>query len=402
METISLDIPFLEDAEQSQFACFLTRQKILFYFPKKNVIWIDLRGVDSNILVKLMNYAEVPIPTSNKQSGYSVSLQGTNVLSSSHAFRLECQIGRIGIGAIAVIPVQVDIEEVQSLVAEPVESTTLAKALRDKYRAYNFQIVRAMNDEGNSGDMIQFLVPQRFESSFPCQCVVNDVTFAIDHALPYSPPLSVPSRPPTEETRHDHWNKAACLRQTRKKGRHNQIVAKKGCPGSINRAHCLQEGIMQGKCGKINTSFEFHHFPLLFVAGAVTADTALEHLIACMPGSYLKEHIESAVTKLDDPRVPAVEHRSEVPVLYILEVEGDGAQCLNVGCVIKVNERLSNAEILQCHTFTKCMLCTVVPPGFTIDDLCTPPASYQVHSFHSLGIVANKKDLSNASQANSH
>ncbi len=300
-----------------------------------------------------------------------------------------------------MIPVQVDIEEVQSLVAEPVESTTLAKALRDKYRAYNFQIVRAINDEGNSGDMIQFLVPQRFESSFPCQCVVNDVTFAIDHALPYSPPLSVPSRPPTEETRHDHWNKAACLKQTRKKGRHNQIAAKKGCPGSINRAHCLQEGIIQGKCGKINTSFEFHHFPLLFVAGAVTADTALEHLIACMPGSYLKEHIESAVTKLDDPRVPAVEHRSEVPVLYILEVEGDGAQCLNVGCVIKVNERLtiSNAEILQCHTFTKCMLCTVVPPGFTIDDLCTPPESYQVHSFHSLGIVANKKDLSNTSQA---
>ena len=392
-----LCLKHLEDTEQSQFACFLTRQKIVFYFPKKNVIWIDLRGVDSNILVRLMNYAEVPIPTSTKQGGYSVSLQGTNVPSSSHAFRLECQIGRIG--AIAVIPVQVGIEEVQSLVAEPVEGATLAKALWEKYRAYNFQIFRVMNDEGNSGDMIQFLVPQRFESSFPRQCVVNDVTFAIDHALPYTPPLSVPSRPPTEETRRDHWNKAACLRQARKKGRHNQIVAKEGCPGSINRAHCLQEGIIQGNCGKINTSFEFYHFPLLFVAGEVTTDAALEHLIACMPSSYLKEHIESAVTKLDDPRVPAVEHRSEVPVLYILEVEGDGAQCLNVGCVIKVNERLtiSNAEILQCHT--KCLLCTVVPPGFTIDDLCTPPESYQVHSFHSLGIVANKNDLNNTSQA---
>ena len=389
----------LEDTEQSQFACFLTRQKILFYFPKRNVIWIDLRGVDSNILVKLMNYAEVPIPTSNKQGGYSVSLQGANVLSSSHTFHLECQIGRIG--AISVIPVQVDIEEVQSLVAEPIEGTALAKVLCEKYRAYNFQIVRALNEEGNSGDMIQFLVPQRFESYFPCQCVVKNVTFAIDHALPYSPPLSVPSRPPTEETRHDHWNKAACLRQTGKKGRRNQIVAKKGCPGSINRAHCLQEGIIQGKSGKINTSFEFHHFPLLFVAGDVTIEAALEQLVAYMPSSYLKEHIESAAIKLDDPRVPAVEHRSEVPVLYILEVEGDGARCLNVGCVIKANERLtiSNAEILQCHTFTKCLLCTVVPPGFTIGDLCTPPESYRVHSFHSLGIVANKHDLSNASQA---
>ena len=161
---------------------------------------------------------------------------------------------------------------------------------------------------------------------------------------------------------------------TRKKGRHNQMVAKKGCPGSINRAHCLQEGIIQGPNGKINTSFEFYHFPLLFVAGAVAIEAALEQLISYMPSSYLKEHIESAAMEMDDPRVPAVEHRSEVPVLYILEVEGDGAQCLNVGCVIKANERLtiSNAEILQCHTFTKCLLCTVVPPGFTIGDLCTP------------------------------
>ncbi len=183
-----LCLKHLDDTEQSQFACFLTRQKIFFYFPKKNVIWIDLRGIDSNILVKLMNYAEVPIPTSNKQGGCSVSLQGANTLSSSHTFHLECKIGRIG--AIAVVPVQISVEEVQPLVGEPLERTLLAQALRDKYRAYNFQVVRATNEEGNSCDMIQFLVPQRFESSFPCQCVVNNVAFAIDHALPYTHHLS--------------------------------------------------------------------------------------------------------------------------------------------------------------------------------------------------------------------
>ena len=380
----------LEEAEQSQFARFLTRQKIFFYFPKRNVIWIDLRGVDSSILIKLMNYAEVPIPTSNKQGGYSVSLQGSNVASNSHTLHLECQIGRIG--SIAVIPVQVDVEEVQTLMAEPIENTAIAKFLSEKYRAYNFQVVRVLNEEGNSGDMMQFLVPQRFESHFPCQCTVNEVAFVIDHALPYSPPLSVPSRPPIEETRHDHWNKAACLRQVGKKGRHNQIVAKKGCPGSINRALCLQEGIMHGKTGKVNTSYEYHHSPLLFVAGDVVIETALEQLVAYMPSSYLKEHIERIASKLDNPKVPAVEHRSDVPVLYILEVEGDGVQCLNVGCVIRANERLtiSNAEILQCHTFTTCFLITIVPPGFTVSDLCTPPESYRVHSFHSLGAVVNK------------
>ena len=381
-----LSLRHLEEAEQSQFACFLTRQKILFYFPKRNVIWIDLRGVDSSILIKLMNYAEVPIPTSNKQGGYSVSLQGSSVASNSHALHLECQIGRIG--SIAVIPVQVDIEEVQTLIVEPIKDSVFAKFLSGKYRAYNFQVVRALNEEGNSGDMLQFLVPQRFESHFPCQCTVNEVAFVIDHALPYSPPLSVPSRPPIEETRHDHWNKAACLRQVGKKGRHNQIVAKKGCPGSINRALC-------------NTSYEYHHSPLLFVAGDVAIEAALEQLVAYMPSSCMKEHIERVANELDNPKVPAVEHRSEVHVLYILEVEGDGVQCLNVGCVIKANERLtiSNAEILQCHTFTKCILIMVVPPGFTVSDLCTPPESYRVCSFHSLGAAINKDGTGTTSQA---
>ena len=100
-----LCLKHLDDTEQSQFACFLTQQRICFYFPKRNVIWIDLRSIDSNILVKLMNYVEVPIPTSNKQGGFSVSLQGNGTSSSTHSYHLECKIGRIG--AITVIPVQV-------------------------------------------------------------------------------------------------------------------------------------------------------------------------------------------------------------------------------------------------------------------------------------------------------
>ena len=280
----------LDETEQTQFACFLTQQRICFYFPKKNVLWIDLRGIDSNILVKLMNYVEVPIPTSNKQGGFTVSVQGTDTASNTHRHRLECTIGRIG--AITVIPVQISAEEVQPLISGPLGETKLAQELRSKYRAYNFQEVRSIDEEGNGCDMIQFLVPQRFESGFPCQCTVENVAFVIDHALPYSPPLSVPSRPPAEETRHDHWNKAACFRYGQKKGPHNQIVAKRGCPGSINRALCLQEGSIDFEGSRINTSFEFHHFPLLFIAGEVPCPDALEHLIRCMPSSELRGQIE--------------------------------------------------------------------------------------------------------------
>ena len=291
----------LDETEQTQFACFLTQQRICFYFPKKNVLWIDLRGIDSNILVKLMNYVEVPIPTSNKQGGFTISVQGTDTASNTHSHRLECTIGRIG--AITVIPVQISAKEVQPLISGPLGETKLAQELRIKYRAYNFQEVRSIDEESNGCDMIQFLVPQRFESGYPCQCTVENVAFVIDHALPYSPPLSVPSRPPAEETRHDHWNKAACFRHGGKKGRHNQIVAKRGCPGSINRALCLQEGNINFERSRINTSFELHHFPLLFIAGDVPCPDALEHLIRCMPSSELRGQIETAVTAATFPRV---------------------------------------------------------------------------------------------------
>ena len=318
-----LCLKHLDHAEQSQFANFWTQQRICFYFPKRNVIWIDIRGIDSNILVKLMNYAEVPIPTSNKQGAFSVTLQGNGTLSNSHSYHLECKIGRIG--AITVIPVQVRVEEVQPLIGEALEKTKLAQVLLKKYPAYNFKEVVCTDEEGNSCDMIQFLVPQRFESDFPCQCSAEEVTFVVDHALPYSLPLSIPSRPPTEETRRDHWNKAACFRHSGKKGRRNQIVAKRGCPGSMNRAHCLQEGIIQCGHRKINTSFECRNFPLLFIAGDVSDTVALEH-IKCMPSSDLRGHIETVMARPNLPQVPVTERRNEVPVLYLLEVEGNRAQ----------------------------------------------------------------------------
>ena len=71
----------------------------------------------------------------------------------------------------------------------------------------------------------------------------------------------------------------------------------------------------------------------------------------------------------------------------LLEVEGNGAQCLNIGCALKVNDRItiSNTEILQCHTFTTCIVCVVIPPGYSIGDLCSPPESFQILNGIGLG-----------------
>ena len=318
-----------------------------FYFPKRNVIWVDLRAIDSNTLVRLMNYAEVPIPTSNKQGAFSITLQGDSSMQRNDSQRIECRIGRVG--AITAIPVQVRFEEVNSHMWS-LKRSKVAREIFKLYRGYNFMEVKCVDEESNNCDMIQCLVPQSFERAFPCQCTVEEVSFTVDHALPYALPLSVPSRPPAEESRHDHWNKAACFKQSGKKCRHNQIVAKKGCPGSMNRAHCLQEGVIMFGHRKIHTSFECPSFPLLFIAGEVPDTVAIEHLAKCMSASDLKDHIETVAANAGYPRVPVTERRSGIPVLYLLEVEGNGAQCLNIACAFKVNGRItiSNAEILQC------------------------------------------------------
>ena len=138
---------------------------------------------------------------------------------------------------------QIRLDEIESLISDSVEKSEVAKEMFRQFRGYNLLEVKCVDEEGNNCDMLQCFVPQSIEHAFPCLRTIGSVTFTADHALPYALPLtvSVSSRPSVEETRRDHWNKAACYKQDSKKCRHNQIVAKKGCPGSMNRAHCLQE-----------------------------------------------------------------------------------------------------------------------------------------------------------------
>ena len=69
---------------------------------------------------------------------------------------------------------------------------------------------------------------------------------------------------------------------------------------------------------------------------------------------------------------------------------------MNIGCVYKVNDRttISNTEILQCHTFTKCIVCTIIFAGYSIWDFCSPPESFQVRSCTGIGSI----DLDDAEQ----
>ena len=129
-------------------------------------------------------------------------------MSLSGTQRFERRIGRIG--AITSIPVQIRLDEIESLLSDSVDQSEVAKEMFKQFRGYNFLEVKCMDEEGHNCEMLQCFVPQSIEHAIPCLRTIDGVTFTVDHALPYALPLTVSSRPPVEETRHDHWNKAAC------------------------------------------------------------------------------------------------------------------------------------------------------------------------------------------------
>ena len=151
-------------------------------------------------------------------------------------------------------------EEVEPLICDPVEDSSVAQEIFNLYRGYNFKEVKCVEEEGNNCDMIQCLVPQSFEHVFPCQCTA--IKFPSPLIMPYRMPflsLCLADLPWKRRVMIIGTNKAACYKQSIKKCRHSQMVAKRGCPGSMNRGHCLQEGIIMLEHRKIHTSFECHH-----------------------------------------------------------------------------------------------------------------------------------------------
>ena len=78
-----------------KFATFLTSCLISFHFCSMNTLVIDTSGIDSSLLVRLMHYAEVPIPTTVKQGAYSFGLRGNGLYSGDrNLLSMDLTIGR--------------------------------------------------------------------------------------------------------------------------------------------------------------------------------------------------------------------------------------------------------------------------------------------------------------------
>ena len=97
-EKTILHCRYLDHDKVLKFATFLTSCCISFHFCSMNTLVIDTAGIDSSLLVRLMHYAEVPIPTSVKQGAYSFSLRGHGLYSGDrNLLSMDLSVGWIGL-----------------------------------------------------------------------------------------------------------------------------------------------------------------------------------------------------------------------------------------------------------------------------------------------------------------
>ena len=82
-------------------AVHLTQCRIDFYFSTPRSVVLDLNGVSSATLVRLFQYAEIPIPTSTTQGAFSVSFSNpgedgySNAKADRELIKINVTWGRI-------------------------------------------------------------------------------------------------------------------------------------------------------------------------------------------------------------------------------------------------------------------------------------------------------------------
>ena len=186
----------LDHLKLGKFANFLTRCDISFYCAARSTIVIDVEGIDASVLIRLMHYAELPIPTTEAQGAFSLNIRSIGVCSFNRtllAFRVS--FGRIG--ALPSYPVQIKSKELNGLLTFPIKESAIVTWLQSKISGFNFQLVTCVNDEQHVEEYLQFRISAATPDSFPNHYSFNGVIFRIDHALPYATPISSGVRPPT-------------------------------------------------------------------------------------------------------------------------------------------------------------------------------------------------------------
>lgn len=100
----------LDHLQLSEFANYLTKSGINFHFSSKTTIVIDVSGIDASVLVRLMHYAEVPVPTSETQGAFSISIRNVEGYAGDRDL-LDSRVCFGRVGALNSYPLQIKCKE---------------------------------------------------------------------------------------------------------------------------------------------------------------------------------------------------------------------------------------------------------------------------------------------------
>ena len=121
----------LDHLKLGKFANFLTRCDINFYCAARNTIVIDVEGIDASVLIRLMHYAELPIPTTEAQGAFSLNIRSVGLCACDPTLLAFCvSFGRIG--SLSSYPVQIKSKELKSLLTTPIKESAIVTWLQRK------------------------------------------------------------------------------------------------------------------------------------------------------------------------------------------------------------------------------------------------------------------------------
>ena len=375
----------LDHLKLGKFANFLTKCDIDFYCAARSTIVIDIEGIDASVLIRLMHYAELPIPTTEAQGAFSLNIRSVGICASDPTLLAFCvSFGRMG--SLPSYPVQIKSKELRSLLTSPLKESAIVIWLQQKVSGFNFQLVTCVDEQQHVDEYLQFRISTAIPGSFPNHHTVNGVNFRIDHALPYAMPISSGVRPPTAQSVHEHWKSSVKRTSNDRKGHANAVEKVENCSGSMLRCLRLRELVAQDDHGKYSACFEKGHVPLCFFRKEVPVDVALEFFTYwCRSFSAMEDHKLCALDELSTSSKDSYPS-DDCQRLCIATVHCLSEQSLKVGFFFKgkYGWTVSTSERLQCYAYTACTIILVLPGGYRIEDICSPAEHISVQKVFSL------------------
>ena len=390
VDSIEKSVIFLRSLETSQIielAQQLTGNRINFYFSSPNILVLDLVGVSTAALVRLLHYSEIPVPTSMIQGAFSVSFINWGKSYGDHGMtadpltlqRYKVSIGRIT--ALHSVPMQIKWEDIQGSCEPSIEQSRVPQWLKAECQGTRPTKVLAIDEERTVDWYLHFFVPQKIETTFPKQVVFEGKKILIEHALPFAPIRSSITRPPIEETMHEHWKNTASLAPDKKKHRSNCLVHDEDCFPSLQRVNMLQEISVKSRGLRLSGSFEASTTPILFLNGMPDIEDGLSAFVSITSQvTEIAADVEFSVEKhLQQPRSGS-EHSNYSGTLYVLSIQCTDHVPLSIGKVFPRRNgcAVSTTELLKCHAFTECLLLLILPKGIKIDGICTPKRHFDI------------------------